>query len=168
MRYLYKILLGIVLISLAFLVWPESTITDETDTKKEQTLQGEIEHSLVAPCCWNMTVDNHESGASHEVRNKIGVMIKQGKTRDEILQVFVEQYGERILASPSQNNLLGKLAYWLIPLAIVLGIFVVGKTLARLSYSNDKNQIKQPKSSQEQSKDSYLDRRVEEELKRIE
>jgi len=167
-RYLYKILLGIILISLAFLIWPESTITDETDTKKEQTLQGEIEHSLVAPCCWNMTVDNHESGASHEVRNKIAVMIKQHKTKDEILQVFVEQYGERILASPSQDNLLGKLAYWLIPIAIVLGIFVVGKTLGRLSYSNDKNQIKQPKRSQQQSQASYWDKTVEEELKRIE
>jgi hypothetical protein len=36
-----------------------------------QSLQKDIEHSLVAPCCWNMTVDQHESPASHRVRDKI-------------------------------------------------------------------------------------------------
>ncbi|MFQ5822960.1 MAG: cytochrome c-type biogenesis protein CcmH [bacterium] len=168
MRNIIINLVGISLISFVILAWSGALYSDETDIEKQQALQAELEHSLVAPCCWNMTVDQHESSASHEVRDKISTLIKQGKTKNEILQAMVAQYGERILASPSQNTILGKLAYWLIPLAIVLGIIVVGKTINRLSNTKTKKPVKQVSPLNQKDKSSYWDKRIEEELKKFE
>ncbi|MCH6559667.1 cytochrome c-type biogenesis protein CcmH, partial [candidate division KSB1 bacterium] len=100
-----------------------------------QSLQKEIEHSLVAPCCWNMTVDQHESPASHKVRDKIAELLEQGKTKEEILTYFTAQpeYGERILAAPSQKTFLGKMAYWLIPIVFIFGGLIAVKTIKNLS-----------------------------------
>lgn len=168
MKYLNKTFQGLIFISILFCVSDGFAVSDEADTKKAQSLQAELEHSLVAPCCWNMTVDNHESDASHKVRKEIASMIKEGKTKDEILQAFVVQYGERILASPSKKNFLGKLAYWLIPLALVFGVFIVGKALSRLSHPTDKRPSIQLKGAEQQNKDSYWNKRVEEELKKFE
>lgn len=141
---------------------------DKTLNEEQQELQAELEHSLVAPCCWNMTVDQHESPASREVRQKIAEMIRDGKTKDEIINYFVSQpqYGERILASPSQDTLLGKAAYWLIPLALIFGIFVVTKTIRSLTTKSttEKSASQTPQSHDTEPADSW-DQRVENELK---
>jgi len=141
---------------------------DKTLNEKQQKLQAEIEHSLVAPCCWNMTVDQHDSPKSREVRQKIAELIQDGKTKDEIINYFVSQpqYGERILATPSQDNLLGKAAYWLIPIALIFGAFVVTKTIRSLSAkpSTEKSSKSATSEGHAGSAESW-DERVEEELK---
>jgi len=140
---------------------------DQMSSAEQRALQAELEHSLVAPCCWNMTVDQHESPASHQVRDKISELIKAGKTQQEILDYFSSQpqYGERILATPSQKNLLGKLAYWLIPMAFVFGIFVVTKTIR--SVTGNKTKKSSPstgKKTQIPHEESKWEKQVEEDL----
>lgn len=102
-------------------------------TPEQKKLQADLEAHLMAPCCWGGTVDQHDSPQAREVREKVTELIKQGKTRQEILDYFVAQpqYGERILAVPSQKSLMGKLAYWLIPIAIVFGLAMVAVYLRR-------------------------------------
>ncbi|MFQ5750402.1 MAG: cytochrome c-type biogenesis protein CcmH [bacterium] len=167
MRFHIHNLMALCLFSVLVLIISNSGYADESDIEKQQALQKEIEHSLVAPCCWNMTVDQHDSQASRQVRAKIAELIKQGKTKDEILAYFVAQpqYGERILATPSQKTLLGKLAYWLIPIAIVLGIFVVGKTINRFSQGTPQKQNKPTPVTEQKSEPSIWDKKVENELK---
>lgn len=167
MRILRIDLFGVSLISIVFLLSSGLAYSDETNEKQQQALQAELEHSVVAPCCWNMTVDQHESGASHEVREKIATMIKQGKSKEDILDALVGQYGERILASPSQKNLLGKFAFWLIPIVLVIGMVIVGKAISRLTYSKPKKEYKQPSTIKQKNKSSYWDKRVEEELRNL-
>jgi len=115
-------------------LWVFRIAAEELDLENQQALQAELERSLVAPCCWNMTVDQHDSPASREVRKKIAELIQQGKTKDEILDYFVAQpnYGERILASPSKNTLLGKLAYWITGAVLVLGGIIVAVSIRRM------------------------------------
>ncbi|MFQ6113676.1 MAG: cytochrome c-type biogenesis protein CcmH [bacterium] len=167
MRILKINLFGLGLISIVLVASSGVTFSDEASKNQQEALQAELEHSLVAPCCWNMTVDQHESAASHEVRKKIAAMIKQGKSKDEILNAFVKQYGERILASPSQKSVLGKLAFWLIPIALVIGMLIVGKTINRLT-SIPKKQDKRPGTPKQKEPSSHWDKRVEEELKDFE
>lgn len=143
---------------------------EETDQNKQEALQAEIEHSLVAPCCWNMTVDHHDSPASRKLRTQITQFIKAGKSKEEILEYFSSpsQYGERILASPSQKTLLGKSAYWLIPIAFVFGVLVVGMTIRRLSGPTAQEPAKKSRPSESSKKGSPWDDRVEEELSNFE
>ncbi len=59
-----------------------------------------IEAKLIAPCCWVQTVDLHQSDAAEQVKAQIRMLVAQGKGENEILDSFVAQYGEKILASP--------------------------------------------------------------------
>ncbi len=130
-----------------------------------QSLQKEIEHSLVAPCCWNMTVDQHESPASHKVRDKIAELLEQSKTKEEILAYFTAQpqYGERILAAPSQKTFLGKMAYWLIPIAFIFGGLIAVKTIGSLAKAKP---AKHKKTENQPSGDKW-EQKVEDELSEL-
>lgn len=167
-------MIGRTTVLLSLLLSIVSVQADEEATKSErEKLQADIEHSVVAPCCWNMTVDQHDSPASHKVRDQIATMLSQGKTKQEILDYLSSpaQYGERILATPSQKTLLGKSAYWLIPIAMLFGLLVAVMTIRRLSHQGKpvkKAAPPQPKSDQAQSgQKSSWDARVEEELKEL-
>jgi len=133
-----------------------------------QSLQKEIEHSLVAPCCWNMTVDQHESPASRKVRGKIAELLEQGKTKEEILTYLAAQpeYGERILAAPSQKTFLGKMAYWLIPIAFIFGGLIAVKTIRSLSKAKPAKPAHHEKTESQPYGDKW-EQKVEDELSEL-
>ncbi|MCH8018652.1 cytochrome c-type biogenesis protein CcmH [candidate division KSB1 bacterium] len=141
----------------------------ETDGSDDlQSLQKDIEHSLVAPCCWNMTVDQHESPASHRVRDKIAELLEQSKTKEEILTYFTAQpqYGERILAAPSQKNFLGKMAYWLIPIVFIFGGLIAVKTIRSLSKAKPAKPAQYKKTESQPDGDKW-EQKVEDELSEL-
>ena len=59
-----------------------------------------IEAMLIAPCCWTQPVSQHQSQASDEVKRQVRTLLTAGKSRQEVLDAFVAQYGQRILAEP--------------------------------------------------------------------
>lgn len=69
-------------------------------TPAQEALAVRLEGKLIAPCCWVQTVDQHQSEASDQVKAQIRMLVAQGPGEDEILDSFVAQYGEKILASP--------------------------------------------------------------------
>lgn len=79
----------------------------------------QIETMLIAPCCWNQQVSQHQSPASDEVKKQIRVLLTAGRTRQQVLDSFVEQYGRRILAEPRAEGF-GRLLYVGLPLTFLL------------------------------------------------
>jgi cytochrome c-type biogenesis protein CcmH len=79
-----------------------------------------LETRLIAPCCWTQPVSEHRSEASDEVKRQIRALLAGGKSRQEVLDAFVAQYGPRILAEPPARGV-GGLLYVGLPLAFVLG-----------------------------------------------
>lgn len=59
-----------------------------------------IETMLVAPCCWSQPVSQHQSQASEQVKEEIRVLLASGKSRQQVLDAFVVEYGQRILVEP--------------------------------------------------------------------
>lgn len=80
----------------------------------------DIENNLIAPCCWNQPISEHPSEVSDRMRAEIRTMVAQGKSRNEILDYYVAEYGERILATPRARgiNTLAYIAPWA---ALILG-----------------------------------------------
>jgi cytochrome c-type biogenesis protein CcmH/NrfF len=78
-----------------------------------------IETELIAPCCWSQQVSVHQSAAADEMRAAIRAMLQAGRSRDEILDAFVAQYGERILAVPPARGY--KLILYVLPLILLVG-----------------------------------------------
>lgn len=59
-----------------------------------------IDELLVAPCCYSQQVSVHQSAAAEAVRRDVRARLAAGQRRDEIVAVYVAQYGKRILAEP--------------------------------------------------------------------
>lgn len=86
----------------------------------KDALQRELEYEIMAPCCYGSPVGDHDSPAAIQVKAQIGQLISEGKTREEILDMYVAIYGERILASPRAQGF-NVMAYVMPPLFLLLG-----------------------------------------------
>lgn len=76
-----------------------------------------IENKLMAPCCMSNTVAVHESGIAHQMRREIRESLAAGRSEREILDGYVEQYGEQILALPRASGF--NLTAYLLPMGLL-------------------------------------------------
>ena len=118
-------LLFAVLVSFTLLTVPAAG--QSANTEKEAKA---IENLLIAPCCWRQPVAVHESPASVEIRGQIRQMLANGRTRDQILQAYVDSYGDKILSSPPTRGF-HLLSYLLPAFALLAGALLVAAFLRR-------------------------------------
>ena len=85
----------------------------------QEELIMDIEKSLIAVCCWSGTVYDH---GNSDMETIIASMVQSGNTKSEIMNHFVNQYGERVLAIPVMSgfNMLAGIAPILIGLIGIL------------------------------------------------
>ncbi len=119
-----------------------------------------IAAQLIAPCCWSQTADVHQSDAAKAVKEKIRVGILTGKTDEQIVQEFIDEYGERILSVPRPRGF--NLTLWVF-LGLVMAVSGAGlawyvKRIARYAPSR--------KTSSAPVEDS-MNKRIENELKTL-
>jgi cytochrome c-type biogenesis protein CcmH len=104
-------------------------LPDSTQNLSNEEVR-KISGLLIAPCCWSMTADAHSSEIAHEMRAQIRTALAEGKNEKEILQAYVAQYGERILAKPTKQGF--NLLAWILPfVALVIGGLVLWRFLHR-------------------------------------
>lgn len=77
----------------------------------------EVEAALMCDTC-NVPLNIAESTRADQERRQIRRLIAEGKTKQQILDIFKAEYGPNVLADPSKGG--GTPAVWLIPLAILL------------------------------------------------
>lgn len=87
-----------------------------------------IAHKLYCPVCESTPLDVCPTQACKEWRELIRTMLAEGKTEDEILQHFVDQYGARVLAEPPKEGFFW-LIYLLPPAVILIGVVVLFRSL---------------------------------------
>jgi cytochrome c-type biogenesis protein CcmH len=110
-------LLAAAAIALIPLTLPAAAFADAdhaapTDPEKyAEELQGyvpgasAIEGRILAPCCWNQTLDIHGSEISNNLRRDIRRRLKAGESSESIEASLVAQYGPKILAVPPGSPL---------------------------------------------------------------
>ncbi len=79
-----------------------------------------IEQLLMAPCCGANTLAMHDSGLAQQTKREIREMLASGRSRQEILDHYVAQYGNTILSMPPASGF-GLAAYLLPMLVLILG-----------------------------------------------
>jgi cytochrome c-type biogenesis protein CcmH len=88
----------------------------------------EIAKKLYCPVCPNTPLDVCETQACQDWRAQIKSQLAEGWTEDQIIDYFVAQYGERVLAEPERKGFSSLV--WLLPvLGLVLGFIVVRNVL---------------------------------------
>jgi cytochrome c-type biogenesis protein CcmH/NrfF len=86
----------------------------------QEELIMDIERSLMATCCWSGTVYDH---GNSEMESEIETLVKAGKTKEDVLDHFVNKHGERVLAIPVAAGF--NLFVWLAPALIgLISIFI--------------------------------------------
>lgn len=66
-----------------------------------------LEGRLLAPCCWNQTLDIHGSEISYALRREIRTRLKAGESPEAVEASLVDRYGPRLRAVPDKVPLEG-------------------------------------------------------------
>lgn len=87
-----------------------------------------IAKKLYCPVCPNTPLDVCETKACQDWRQQIRDQLSQGWTEQQIIDYFVSQYGERVLAEPQRAGFTSLV--WVLPvISVLLGLAVVGQVL---------------------------------------
>lgn len=79
----------------------------------------QIETEVIAPCCWSQQVSVHQSPAAEEMRTDIRRRLEAGQSRDEIIEAYIAQYGDRIMAVPPAKGF--NYLLYVVPPILLLG-----------------------------------------------
>jgi cytochrome c-type biogenesis protein CcmH len=116
-RKVFALLLGLMVVMTATaMAAPKTSVTD-------------IEDEVMCVAC-GVPLDIAESPQATQERQYIRQLVSEGRTKDQIKDELVAQYGPRVLATPKDSGF--GLAAYLVPIAIVLialaaGVFFVPK-----------------------------------------
>lgn len=96
-----------------------------------------IERLLVAPCCYRGTLTDHDSPVADEMRREIRAYLSQGKSRQEILDIFRARYGQAVLTEPPASGFSDLVLYGIPFGAAALVLFALTYFAARRSGRGD-------------------------------
>jgi cytochrome c-type biogenesis protein CcmH/NrfF len=98
-------------------------------------LEKDLYRSIICMCgtCGRQLVGDCTCAYAEQMRQEISALVRQGKTRDQIIQYYIDKYGsEEPLAVPIDKGF-NRLA-WLLPYAIgVVSVTLVGAVAVRWS-----------------------------------
>lgn len=153
--------LGILLVSLVMLV---VSITGNAFAQGDPPSDDEVNaiaQGLYCPVCENIPLDVCPTQACEQWRATIREKLEIGWSEEQIKQYFVDQYGDRVLATPPAEGL-NWLVYILPPLAFLLGAVVLWRVVQ--TWRRDEPQTFVEEITVD---DPYIER-LEEELRRRE
>ena len=125
-----------------------------------------IAKQLYCPVCENVPLDVCPTQACAQWRDLIREKLSQGWSEAQIKNYFVEQYGDRVLATPPARGL-NWLVYIIPPIAILAGAFILFRAFQTWKKTDDDKTIQQPaidSPSSEPTEDYAA--RIEDELRR--
>jgi cytochrome c-type biogenesis protein CcmH len=148
-----------ILLSMIFL--PDSRVSaqDDSPPQPSDNQVNAIAKQMYCPVCENTPLDVCPTQACEEWRGLIRDKLALGWNEEQIKTYFVEQYGDRVLASPPAQGF-NWLVYLMPPLGFIAGIFLIYKafTTYRKPVQKTVDQWEKPLES-----DPYV-QRLEEEL----
>lgn len=120
-----------------------------------------IARKLYCPVCPNTPLDVCETKACQDWRTQIRDQLADGWSEEQIIDYFVLQYGERVLAEPEWEGFTSLV--WMLPvIAVALGLVVVGRALR--SWRTSRQEPTEPVPSQPDVSPETL-ARIEKELR---
>jgi cytochrome c-type biogenesis protein CcmH len=96
----------------------------EFDSPEQEQLFRELTRELRCPKCQNNNIADSNAGLAQDLREKTYQMVKQGSTKQQVLDYMVARYGNFVRYDPPLTPAV--ILLWAAPLAIiVLGLLVV-------------------------------------------
>lgn len=119
--------LTLVLLAAAASLYAVALVHAQSDYPSDDEVNA-IARQLYCPVCPNTPLDVCETKACQDWRAQIRQQLADGWSEEQIMDYFVAQYGERVLAEPQRRGFTSLV--WLLPvIAVGLGLFVVAQAL---------------------------------------
>ncbi len=132
--------------------------------KADSTTVSDISKELICQCGCTMVLANcshAECMSREEMTTLIEQKLAQGQSEEKIIQFFVAQYGEQVLASPPKRGF--NLVAWVLPFAAILGgggvIYIALKAWVKRGKGHPTNAV-----TKAEEGDEEYQRRLEKEL----
>lgn len=123
----------------------------------------EVAGDLICTCGCGKMLNVCDMESAKQMKALIGRMIDQGQDRNQIINYFVEQYGESVLAAPTKRGF--NLTAWIIPfMAIGIGVGVVYFVMAKWVLKGKARKKRGKKTHPGPEEDKYT-KKLKEELK---
>ena len=109
-------IMGILILAILFAgaivpaVYAQTPPIDESLEREAQA----IDRMIMCPVCPAETIDQAQVEISFQMRAVIREMLAEGRSREEILDFFVDRYGPDILAAPPKSGV--NLVAWILPI----------------------------------------------------
>lgn len=116
-----KRLLILLCFSCVWAAGPVSGAVQEDPVEREVL---EISKTLRCAVCQNQPVSESNSDLAKDMRKLIREQLEAGKSRDQIVQYFVERYGDYVLMKPPAER--AGLLLWIAPPLVFLVLFGSG------------------------------------------
>ncbi|HMQ50974.1 MAG TPA: cytochrome c-type biogenesis protein CcmH [Anaerolineae bacterium] len=88
----------------------------------------EVAEQLNCPTCVGINLSDCQTQTCNQWRGQIGDLLAEGKTKQEILDYFALQYGNRVLLEPPVEG--ATILLWVLPvIALVAGVAWLGTIL---------------------------------------
>ena len=105
-------------LTLFMLLFPAlAVIAQNSEEEALQKTARELYERIMCPICAGQTIAQSNSGTSVQMRDLVLKKLRQGETKEEILQYFVSRYGERIMTKPNKKGL--NLMLWFLPFVFI-------------------------------------------------
>lgn len=145
------------LLLVSALAWDVSRVGAQTPSPDDIN---RVARQLSCPTCTGINVADCPTETCAQWRAKIGELLAEGKTDQEILEYFAARYGDHVLQVPPARGFL--LSVWIVPiLAILAGLGMFGYLAHRWMQRSAVREVSMAASDLET--DEYV-RRVEQEL----
>ena len=135
-------------------LWVVTLFLTSLIAQNNEAVIKELKQSLMASCFHGTVADHGDAN----MEAKISEMVSEGKTKQEVVDYYVEMYGEQILAVPIASGF--NLMAWLAPVAV----FLIG-VLIFFNYLKQKSLEPVTKPGSEKDKKIQYDDLIERELK---
>ena len=123
----------------------------------------DVASDLICPCGCGKMLDVCEMESARQMRVLIEEMINQGQDKDQIINYFVNQYGEKVLAAPSKKGF--NLIAWVAPFLVMgLGAGIVYLVIGKWALRGRIEEEESKGTDQDQPEEKYTDK-LKKELK---
>ncbi|RQW64170.1 cytochrome c-type biogenesis protein [Vibrio viridaestus] len=131
-KFRWLIALASLLVTLT--CWSAIEVYHFDSPEQEKTFKS-ISNELRCPKCQNNTIADSNAQLAHDIRNKVYVMLQDGKSQDDIIDYMKARYGNFIVYSPPFNWTTAIL--WIAPIMVVLfGAIAVYSRSSKTSHSS--------------------------------
>ncbi len=122
----YKLLLVLLSLFAVFFVATVVAYAQEKNPTDDEV--NAVAKKLYCPVCPNTPLDVCETKACEDWRAQIRDQLSAGWSEQQIIDYFVAQYGERVLAEPQRSGFTSLV--WMLPvLAVLFGVVLVWQVL---------------------------------------